>query len=673
MAQPAPAPVAAPVVPAGESILDQVEFFRPLPEQLKRQLESRLVKKTLKTGEILFNQGDPGDAMYMVWSGQLAVFLTDNALGLCVDLAKLGPGQSIGEMALVTGQPRSASVRAMEESQLLGVSRDIFYALVQAAPQVGIMVAGVLAKRLDTVNKQQGIEFGTLKGRTPDPALLETVPSQLIKRHKMVPVSSQGGVVLIATPDPANRLGLDDIKRMLGDQPVQLMAVSEQDYSAFVATHLGAPTASGPKVPITRTLSGPPKPVTYLGLVDKDDEKLAQQAAASSDIVNLVSAVLAEGIERGASDIHMEPERKTFTVRYRIDGRMVVRDGVIPMTLHLPIVSRLKVLAQVNIAEKRLPQDGRISLEYVGKPYDLRLATVNTKNGEKITMRILDASKLDQNLGSIIVAEKVSSVIRKLFYRPNGLVLVTGPTGSGKTTTLYASLRERMNKEISICTVEDPIEYDLAGVTQVQVNEGIGLGFAEVLRTFMRQDPDIILVGETRDGTTARLACNAALTGHLVLSSFHTNDAPSAVIRLRSMEVEPYLIASSLLGVVNQRLVRRICPACRVEQPATELVIKNLQAAGVLVDGTTKFFKGTGCDKCNNEGFKGRVGVYELLLSGPKVRDAISQKECSMADIRNAAADGSYVSLARFSTHLLSQGYTVPSEIIRILPREDGS
>ncbi len=676
---PAPAPVPVSVATGTatalpqESPLDQVDLFRPLPEAVKRQLETRLVRKNLKSGDVLFNQGDQADAMYIVWSGALAVFLTDNTLGLCVDLARLGPGQAIGEMALVTGQPRSASVRAVEDTQLLGVSREIFYHLVQAAPQVGLIIAGVLAKRLDTFNKQQGIEFGTLRGKTPDAALLESVPAQLIKRHKMVPVNSTGGVVLIATPDPSNRLGLDDMKRMLGDQQVQLMAVSEQDYNAFITTHLGVPvgTPAAAAKAAPRAMAGPPKPVTFLGAGDDREDQKVQAAANTADIVNLVSAIIAEGIERGASDIHMEPDRKNVIVRYRIDGRMATRDGTIPLSLHLPLISRLKVLASLNITEKRLPQDGRISLEYVSKPYDLRMATVATKNGEKVTMRILDSSKLELNLGHLIVAEKVSSVIRKLFYRPNGLILVTGPTGSGKTTTLYAGLKERLNKEISICTVEDPIEYDLPGVTQVQVNEGIGLGFPEVLRTFMRQDPDIMLVGETRDGAVARQACNAALTGHLVLTSFHTNDAPSAITRMRSMGVEPYLLSSALLGVINQRLVRRICPACRQEVPASELVLKNLQAAGVLVDATSKFFKGNGCDKCNGEGFKGRVGVYELLLMSPKVRDAISQEKPQMGDIRAAAMDGSYVPLARFSTHLLTQGYTVPSEIIRILPRDE--
>jgi type IV pilus assembly protein PilB len=429
---------------------------------------------------------------------------------------------------------------------------------------------------------------------------------------------------------------------------------------------VAAPKAAGP-----RAFTAPLKPVAFSTAESREDEAKVGAAANGQDSINLTSSIVAEALERGASDIHVEPERRGITVRFRVDGRMVIRDGSIPINLLAPLISRFKVLAQMDITEKRLPQDGRISLEYQGKPFDLRCATINTKHGEKLVMRVLDASKLDQDLGSLIVSDKVSSVIRKLFYRPNGLVLVTGPTGSGKTTTLYAALRERMNKENSICTVEDPIEYDLPGVTQVQVNENVKLGFAEVMRTFMRQDPDIILLGETRDATTAKLACNAALTGHLVLSSYHTNDAISAVLRLRSMGVEPYLVGSALLGVINQRLVRRICPACRVEAPAGEMVIKNLVSSGVPLDPTAKFYKGQGCDKCNKEGFKGRVGVYELLLISNKVRDAISLENCTAQDIREAAMDGSYVPMSRFSAHLLTQGYTVPSEVIRILPKEE--
>jgi type II secretory ATPase GspE/PulE/Tfp pilus assembly ATPase PilB-like protein len=356
-------------------------------------------------------------------------------------------------------------------------------------------------------------------------------------------------------------------------------------------------------------------------------------------------------------------------VRYRVDGRLSFRDGTIPFALHAPLMSRIKVLASLNIAERRLPQDGRISLDLGQKGYDLRVATINAKFGEKVTLRILDSSALEQNLASLVLADKVSQVVRKLFYRPNGLVLVSGPTGSGKTTTLYAAIKERLNPELAICTIEDPIEYDVPGITQVQVNEAIGLGFTDVMRTFLRQDPDIILVGETRDAATAKLACSAALTGHLVLTSFHTNDTISAVMRLREMQIEPFVLAGALLGVINQRLVRRICPSCRVETQYSDVIRQNLDHAGVPLDKAAKLYKGAGCKACNGEGYKGRVGVFELLVVSNAVRDAIAQ-EANAAQLKQAAADGLFVSLARYAQFLLAEGLTVPSEILRILPRE---
>jgi general secretion pathway protein E len=319
-----------------------------------------------------------------------------------------------------------------------------------------------------------------------------------------------------------------------------------------------------------------------------------------------------------------------------------------------------------------MPQDGRISLKQGTKNYDLRLATVNTKYGEKIVMRVLDPSSLQADLGSLILADKICTAIRNLFYRPNGLVLVTGPTGSGKSTTLYASLAERRAPEISIATIEDPIEYTMEGITQVQVNEAIHLGFPDVMRTFLRQDPNVILVGETRDAETAKLACSAALTGHLVISSFHTNDSISAIQRLRAMEVENYLVADALLGVINQRLVRRLCPACRTEHSYGELVTQNLQRAGVAVDANTKFYKGAGCAQCRGEGFKGRAGVYELLIVSPAVKEAISRGAPAHELRKSALDEGSYVPLARYASFLLAEGLTVPSEVLRILPRNEG-
>lgn len=649
------------------SVLDQVEIFRPLPAQLKAQLEARLVEKTVAAGQVVFNEGDPADAMYVVVAGEVAVSIADKALGLSCELARLGPGQAFGEMALLTGGQRSATVRAVDDASLRMLSRDILYKLVQVAPQVALQMAGMLARRLEDLNRDRSIEFGTLKGRPFDAATADLVPLNLVKKHRMLPIASANGTVTVATPDPSNRIGLDDLKNLLRGEKVKLLVVPESDFATYLQQHL---TGNGPLI---RPAAAAAKQVNYLtaASADAEDKNLAA-AANNADIAALATAIVVEGIDRGASDIHIEPDRRGVLVRYRVDGLMTPRDGAIPRSLQAPLVSRLKVLAGLDITERRRPQDGRISLEVAGKPYDLRVATVATRYGEKVTARILDSASIQQQLTELIVADKVAQVVRKLFHQPNGLVLVTGPTGSGKTTTLYAALRERLVQSLSICTVEDPVEYELAGVTQVQTNEAAGLGFPEVLRAFLRQNPDIIFVGEMRDAVTAKMACNAALTGHMVLSSLHTNDALSSLVRLKGMGVEPFVIASSVLGIVNQRLVRRICPACRTEAPSSEATLRALRNVGVVLDPATKLYRGKKCKLCNGEGFKGRVGVYELLIVSQKIKDAIAQ-DADIVELRKAAMDGSYVSLARYSTFLLSQGLTEPSELLRILPRDQSS
>ncbi len=671
-AQPGPAGAAA----GAPTALDHISLFAPLSAQVKGELAAWMQKRVAAAGEVIFSEGDPGDAMYIVEDGYVSVYVTDQAMGLTVDVASLGRGEAFGEMALVTGEGRKASVKALEKTALWVLHRDVFFRLVQAVPQMGITIAATLARRLDQVNRTQRVAFGTLRGATIPPELREAVPQSVCARHKMVPVSTAGGLVTLACVDPQNRVGLDEIKRMLRGVDIKVMAVAEDDFNRFMATQMTQNLAA-------RVLQQGAQTKNYAALAkgnltffgsagDQADADKLKQAAGSSDIVELLNQILFEGIDRGASDIHIEPERNTLVVRYRVDGRLMVRPGEIPISAHMAVISRLKVLASVDIAERRMPQDGRISLKVSNKNYDLRLATVNTKYGEKIVMRILDPSSLQADLGSLILADKVCTAIRNLFYRPNGLVLVTGPTGSGKSTTLYASIAERRSPELSIATIEDPIEYTMEGITQVQTNEAINLGFPDVMRTFLRQDPNIILVGETRDSATAKLACSAALTGHLVISSFHTNDAISAIQRLRAMEVENYLVADALLGVINQRLVRRICPACRVEQQVGDLIVQNLARAGVVVDKNMKFWKGQGCPQCRGEGFKGRAGVYELLLVSPGVKDGIA-KGAPAHEIRQVAtADGSYVNLARYATFLLSEGLTVPSEVLRILPKTEG-
>jgi type IV pilus assembly protein PilB len=650
------------------SLLDQVEILRALPPQLKQQLEGHLTDANVRAGAVVFSEGDPGDAMYLLVSGEVSVFLSDRSLGLSVELARLGAGQVFGEMALVTGSPRSATVKATEDSRLKVLSREILFKLVQAAPQVGLMIAGVLAKRTEELNRNQWIEFGTLKGRSFDPALVDVLPLPLIKKFKTVPVARGQGTITIATCDASNRVALDDVKELLSFDKVRVIAVSEADFNAWVTMHFSgtAPkTAAKPAALNAHQL-------TYLN-ADRDEDKPAATAAASTqDIALLLSTIILEAIEKGASDIHFEPERRAVSIRYRVDGQLVAREGSLARPLYTPLVSRLKVLAGLNITERRLPQDGRLSTELNGKPYDLRIATVATRHGEKVTLRVLDGASIQVPLNQLIGAEKVAQVVRKLFAQPTGLILVTGPTGSGKTTTLYSALRERMGQPISLCTVEDPIEYDLPGVSQIQVNEASGLGFPEVLRSLMRLNPDVVFVGEMRDEVTAKLACTAALTGHLVISSLHTNDALSAITRLQSMGVEPYVVGGALLGLINQRLVRRICAACRTETTPPDSVLQGLRNAGVSWDPAMKFYRGRGCGSCNATGSKGRVGLFELLVVNANVRDAITQKADASA-LRAASMDGSYVSHARYGSFVLSQGVVDPSELVKILPRDQVS
>ncbi len=659
--------------PSSATLLDHIPLFAPLTAQVRGELTAWMQGKVVAAGDVIFQEGDAGDAMYVVEDGCVGVYVTDPAMGLTVDVASLGRGEAFGEMALVTGEGRKASVKALERTKLWVLHRDVFFRLVQAVPQMGITIAATLARRLDDMNRTQRVAFGTLRGASIPPELRDAVPMSLVTRHKMVPVSTAGGIVTLACVDPQNRVGLDEMKRLLRGVDIKLMAVTEDDFTRFVAAQTSlSPAARVAQQAQAKNYAALAKgAMSYLGSAGDVDLGTLRTSAQSADVVELLNQIIFEGIDRGASDIHIEPERTTVVVRYRIDGRLTPRAGEIPIGAHSALISRMKVLASVDIAEKRMPQDGRISLKLHNKNYDLRLATVNTKYGEKVVMRVLDASSLEADLGSLILAEKVCVAIRNLFYRPNGLVLVTGPTGSGKSTTLYAAIAERRAPELSIATIEDPIEYTMEGITQVQVNEAIHLGFADIMRTFLRQDPNILLVGETRDAETAKLACSAALTGHLVISSFHTNDAIAAVQRLRAMEVENYLVADALLGVINQRLVRRICPACRVETNYGELVTQNLQRAGITVDGRTRFFKGQGCPQCRGEGFRGRAGVYELLVVSPPVREAIA-RGAPAHEIRTIAAEGSYVNLARYASFLLAEGLTVPSEVLRILPKNDG-
>ena len=657
-------------------LLDTVGMLDPLGSELKVKLAPRLKVLDASPGEVVVHEGDPGNAMYLIASGMVSVYRSDRDLGVTVELTKLGSGDNFGEMSLITGDPRSANVAAIEQTRLLVIDTVIFERLVKAVPQVGLKIAARLAHRIDELNQARGVKFDTLEGRSFDERLLQLVPVATIRRLKMVPIEEKRGVVEVATPQPHNRAGLLEIRRLLRGMQVRLIAVSLRDYADFMRAHVEKVESmdTRSRLGFRKRIQERANRIAYDGVTAQATGRGSAVPAtqtSSREVSKLIDQMVVEAIDRDASDVIIEPTREALRIRFRVDGRLQDRDGKTGLGLHAPFMSRLKVLAGMDITERRLPQDGRISLKIDKETYALRLATVNTRWGEKAVLRILDSSRLSASMSSLILHDRALEMLRRMIFQPGGLVLVTGPTGSGKTTTLYAALMERHSPDVSICTVEDPVEYDLDGVTQVQVNESIGLNFPAVMRAFLRQSPDIIMVGETRDRATADLTFNGALTGHQVLSSFHTTDAISVIPRLRDMGIERFVLSSALEGIVNQRLVRRICDRCRQSEAYSPVVLTQLREGNVKTPKGGKMFIGRGCEACNGSGFAGRVGVYEVMTVGGQVRDCVNS-ELSPDDLFRAAQYDGMVTMADYASFLLSEGLTVPTEVLRVLPIQFG-
>ena len=410
----------------------------------------------------------------------------------------------------------------------------------------------------------------------------------------------------------------------------------------------------------------------------EDLEASSSSVANASPVVSLVDRILIEAIDMGASDIHVEPQEHSLEVRYRLDGVLQKHFEDLPKTLVPAVTSRFKIMADLDIAERRMPQDGRIRRLYKGKKRDFRVSTLPSRNGEKVVMRLLDSSATQLGLDTLITNPAARALVRDIGSKPFGMILVTGPTGSGKSTTLYSLLAERNDPGINISTVEDPIEYTLPGITQTQVNRDKGLDFSTALRAFMRQDPDVLLVGETRDLETAKTAIEAALTGHLVLTSLHCNDAPSAIARLDEMGVEPFMVSASLLGIVSQRLLRRVCSECRESyRPSPE----ELSRFGLLASSETNvtFFRarsrpsGTAgaCPRCQGSGYKGRVGVYEVLRMNEQLA-AATAKRASTDQLRRLALESGMKSLLGYGLDLVREGHTTLDEVERMLLTDSG-
>jgi type IV pilus assembly protein PilB len=467
-----------------------------------------------------------------------------------------------------------------------------------------------------------GAEYVNLKDFTPPVGLVKMLPAGLAQLHRAFPLGFEDNILQVALIDPLNPQTVEDLRFAIGKDVHPVVAPFYQ-IEELIKKHYGSDAASLDS--ILAELGGG----IQFGGEGKDlDIKEIENEANAAPIIRYVDLVLAQAIQDRASDIHFEPFETEFKIRYRVDGSLYEMSPP-PRHLANPVISRLKVMSSLNIAERRVPQDGRIQTMIAGRQVDLRVSTLPTQFGESVVLRVLDRSTVKLELESLGMPDGIYNYLVNTIQLPNGIFIVTGPTGSGKTTTLYACLNKINTVDSKVLTAEDPVEYEIEGIIQVPIQEAIGLNFARVLRAFLRQDPDKIMVGETRDVETAQIAIQASLTGHLVLTTLHTNDAPGAVTRLIDMGVEPFLISASLEAVLGQRLIRRVCGACRQPYEPSESVLAQLGLTPQEI-GDKSFYYGGGCDVCNNTGYRGCKGIYELLDITDPLRQLINERAPSV-------------------------------------------
>ena len=539
--------------------------------------------------------------------------------------------------------------------------RDSGSSVMKELVQLGFTTEQTLTEFLA---KQFGIEKIELAPEEIEESVFTLVPPQLTQKHQLVPTKLTGSILTVAMADPTDLIAINEIKFITG-------------YGVRVV--LASPSA------IKKTLDHRFGGVSYDDVLKKfgdsdmelileqDDVNLQelQQATMEAPVVTLVNAILADAAKRRASDIHIEPYEKLFRVRFRIDG--VLQEIMSPpLRLKNPLVSRLKVMAGLDIAERRLTQDGRIKLKMgIGGELDIRVSILPTLFGEKVVMRLLDKSNLQLDMAKLGFDPQTLKDFQEAIHKPFGMILITGPTGSGKSTTLYSALSELNKADVNISTAEDPVEYNLVGINQVQVREQIGLNFASCLRSFLRQDPDIIMVGEIRDLETAQIAVKAALTGHLVLSTLHTNDAPSTIDRLINMGVEPFLLTSSINLIAAQRLVRRICDKCKEPIEVTPEALINLGVDASEAAGGFPTFRGRGCNSCNETGYRGRLAIYEILVMHEGLKELIL-KSASAADLKREAVKLGMSTLRMSALQKVRDGFTTIEETIRVTDTDKG-
>lgn len=549
-------------------------------------------------------------------------------------------------------------------------------------PDLGkiLVQLGMVGEREVAMAKAQemGYNFVDLDRFPVESSAINVVREQIAKNHTIIPVKKEGSTLYVAMADVTNIQALDDVRLASGCRAIPVMALPAAIEDA-IRKYYGGSSAATPATTAAVTPQAAPSNTNFGSDirsaiasaqiarpasedVEQDDgEQMAEQAP----IIKLANALIQQAIVDRASDIHVEPQQKMVRIRYRVDG-VLAEAMTVPRNLMAALISRLKIMADMNIAERRIPQDGRIEIRSEGKEYDLRVSSIPTPWGEKIVMRILDKSSVMIGLEKLGFTDENQLRIEELTSQPNGMFLCTGPTGSGKTTTQYSVLNRLNTVGVNIITVEDPIEYQLNGIAQVQVNRKAGLTFATGLRAFLRQDPDIIMVGEMRDLETAEIAIEASLTGHLVLSTLHTNDAPSATLRMIDMGVEPYLISATVIGVLAQRLARRLCSQCKEPYEVPAMDLRRFGMNVTDPDEMITIYRPVGCENCRMTGYRGRTGIHELMLMNAEIAELVVRR-APLADVKDAAKANGMKELREDGLYKVLSGVTDPQEVMRVV------
>jgi type IV pilus assembly protein PilB len=548
----------------------------------------------------------------------------------------------------------------LQYEEVLGEFKRSGKPILQILQDFGVMdldtILQVIANHLST-------EVVTLNDRDFTPELLAAIPAKTARMYQCIPVRQVGSTLQIAMADPLNPARVDELSFLL-KKDIQLVVADPAAIEKAIEKHYGEGLEAGESVAeILKELGADKDLATDVSAAKGGDEvSMMTDLANQAPIVRFVNLVIHQAVQDRASDIHFEPFETEFRIRYRVDGALYEMSPP-PKALALPVISRIKVMANLNISERRLPQDGRIALSLGDRSVDLRVSTLPTQFGESVVLRVLDRSAVNLEIESLGLPQFIYEYISEAILRPNGIFIATGPTGCGKTTTLYSCLRRVNTIDSKLLTAEDPVEYDIEGIMQVAVNEAVGLTFGKALRSFLRQDPDIIMVGEVRDLETAQIAIQASLTGHLVLSTLHTNDAPGAVTRLIDMGVEPFLISSTLMAVLGQRLVRRICRDCRTPFEPTEVQLGLLNLSPHDL-GDKVFYYGRGCSSCHDSGYRGRKGIFELLVISEAIRALINERAPTVV-LRQKAVELGMVTLREDGLRSIFDGDTTIEEVVK--------